>query len=304
MRFDQPCVWPDGARCAVLLTFDFDADLIWRDMDPTSKDRPKTLSVGEYGARRGVKRVLDVLEREQIRASFMVPGDNAVRYPEQVAAMAAGDHEVGNHGYHHENFGLLDRDSQRDLLQRANDEIEKVTGTRPKGFRTPAGDMTADTPELLEELGFTWSSCTRGDDRPYFVEIGGEATKMVEIPAHWELDDFPYFMFNYQPPFPAGQGRIASYSDVLDTWRGEFDAYYDLGLCYTIMFHPQTIGTPGRIGLLEELIAHIRSNPRVWFATGSEMAAWWNEQGRANDENHPAAVFERARRERVGAPDA
>lgn len=304
MRFDSPIAWPDGARCAVLLTVDFDADLIWRDMDPSNADRPKTLSIGEYGARRGVKRILDVLERERIKASFMVPGDNAVRYPDQVAAMAAGGHEVGNHGYYHENFGLLDRDGQRELLVRANDAIEKVTGTRPAGFRTPAGDMTPDTNELLVELGFTWASCTRGDDRPSFVEVDGSPTNVVEIPAHWELDDFPYFMFNYFPPFPAGQSRIASYSDVLGTWCSEFDAYYDLGLCYTIMFHPQTIGTPGRIGLLEELIAHMRSRPGVWFATGSEVAAWWNELGRANDAGHPAEVLARARREREGAPNA
>jgi peptidoglycan/xylan/chitin deacetylase (PgdA/CDA1 family) len=297
MRFDSPIQWPNGARCAVMLTFDLDAELVWLDMDPGNKDRPKTLSIGEYGPRRGVDRILDVLDRNGLRTSWMVPGLNAGNYEAAVRAVAEAGHEVGNHGYHHENFGLLSREQQRDVLLRANEALEKVTGTRPIGYRTPAGDMTADTPELLVELGFTWSSSTRGDDRPYFVEIDDKPSELVEIAAHWELDDFPYFMFNYFPPFPAGQGRIASYSQVLGIWKTEFDAYYDMGLCFVVMFHPQTIGTPGRIQLLEELIAHIKSKEGVWFATGAEVADWWRKLGRPNDPGSPAHVFAHARRD-------
>lgn len=297
MRFDSPIAWPGGARCAAMLTFDFDAELVWLDMDASNADRPKTLSIGEYGPRRAVARILDVLAERELTTSWMVPGRNAETYPGVVRAVAEAGHEIGNHGYLHENFGLLDRDAQRDVLLRGNGAIEKVTGTRPVGYRTPAGDMTSDTPELLLELGFTWSSSTRGDDRPYLVEMGGEPTTLVEIAAHWELDDFPYFMFNYFPPFPVGQGRIASYSSALDIWKTEFDAYYDLGLCFVMMFHPQTIGTPGRIALLEEFIDHIRSRGDVWFATGAQVADWWRSLDRPNDDGNPARVFENARRD-------
>jgi peptidoglycan/xylan/chitin deacetylase (PgdA/CDA1 family) len=293
MRFDEPVRWPEGVRCPVMLTFDLDAELVWLDMDPSVADRPKTRSIGEYGPRRGVERILEVLGRHGIRGSFMIPGRNAETYPETVRAIAAAGHEIGNHGYRHENFGLLNRQAQREVLLRANDALERVTGQRPVGYRTPAGDMTPETPALLAELGFRWSSSTRGDDRPFFL-----TGDLVEIPAHWELDDFPYFMFNFAPAFPAGQGRIASYSQVYSIWQQEFDGYYKFGLCYVIMFHPQTIGTPGRIALLERLIAHMKSRPGVWFATGSEVADWWRGLGRPNDPGHPLEVYERARARR------
>jgi peptidoglycan/xylan/chitin deacetylase (PgdA/CDA1 family) len=180
---------------------------------------------------------------------------------------------------------------------RANAVLEDFTGSPISGYRTPAGDMTSDTIELLLELDFKWSSSTRGDDRPYFIERDGQPTSMVEIPAHWELDDFPYFMYSDDPPFPAGQGRISSYSSVADAWKAEFDAYYDEGLCFTVMFHPQTIGTPGRIGILDELLTHIKSRPDAWITTGSEVADWWRARDAANDQGHPAVVFERARKQ-------
>src|SRR5262249_48208357 len=131
----------------------------------------------------------------------------------------------------------------------------------------------------------------------FFLEIEDRPTGVVELPMHWELDDFPYFMFNYTPPFPAGQGRIASYSQVLNTWKTEFNGYYDLGLCFVLVLHPETIGTPGRVQLLEELIEHMRSKPGVWFATGAEVSEWWRTLGRQNDPGSPAQVFAHARRD-------
>src|SRR5262245_37253569 len=188
MRFDTPVGWPNGARCAVAISVDFDAELIWLTMDPGNRDRPRVLSIGEYGARRGVDRILEVLDRHGIGTTWMIPGGNAVRYPEQVRAVVAAGHELGNHGHFHENFGLLSGEEQRDVLTRANAAIEEATGVRPLGFRTPAGDNTAETAELLVELGFRWSSSMRGDDRPSFIEVDGQVTELVEIPAHWELD--------------------------------------------------------------------------------------------------------------------
>jgi peptidoglycan/xylan/chitin deacetylase (PgdA/CDA1 family) len=275
MRFDERIAWPNDAKTAVSITVDVDAELIWLDMDPGNVDRPKTLSMGQYGPKRGIPRILDVLDRFSVRATFFVPGRTAELYAQEIGEVAARGHEIGCHGHEHENFGLLSEAQQREVFEKSLAAIEKVCGVRPKGYRTPAGDKTAATDKLLQELGFTYSSSMRGDDRPYFIEIDGEATDLVEMPAHWELDDFPYFAFNYFPPFPAGQGRIAGYDDVLGIWQDEFDGYYKYGLNYMIMFHPQTIGTPGRIGLLEELLAYVTRKPDVWFCTGSELADFW-----------------------------
>jgi len=283
MRFDKPIVWPNGARCAAMITVDVDAEFVWLGMDPENSQRPKTLSMGQYGPRRGLARVLDVLDRFGVKATFFVPGRVAELYPEQIRDVAQRGHEIGHHGYVHENFGLLNREQQRTVLEKGLEAIQSIAGVRPVGFRTPAGDMTKDTVPLLLEMGFKYSSSMRGDDRPYFSEVDGQATPLVEIPAHWELDDFPYFAFNYYPPFPAGQGRIANYNQVLSIWKEEFDGYYRHGLCFVIMFHPQTIGTPGRIFLLEQLLSHMTSKPGVWFCTGSELADYWRQLGRLND---------------------
>lgn len=260
-------------------------------LDPSVVDRPKTLSIGQYGMLRGLPRVLDALDYHRLHASFMVPGRNAIAYAPALREIAERGHEIGNHGLTYENFAELDSTQQRDAMLRANEAIERVIGRKPVGFRTPRGDMTAETLSVAVELGFEWTSMTRGDDRPFFVEVDGKPTKTVEIPVHWELEDFSYFMFNYGPPYPSGQGRIARYSHVLETWKAEFDAYYELGLCYVTMFDPQAIGTPGRIAMLEELLAYVRSHPGVWFATGREVAEHWRRSARANDSGNPLAVF-------------
>jgi hypothetical protein len=100
----------------------------------------------------------------------------------------------------------------------------------------------------------------------------GNGDSILEIPIHWELFDLPYFAFNYRPAFPKGQGRVANYSQVLNNWKEEYYAYRDEGLCYVLQVDPQTIGTPGRIELLRELLAEIKKDGMAWFATGSEMA--------------------------------
>jgi len=283
MRFDRPIPWPNGAKTAVMITVDVDAEFVWLGMDPTNIDRPKTLSMGQYGPRRGLGRILDVLDRFGVKATFFVPGRVAELYPEQIREIAKRGHELGHHGYEHENFGLMSEEQQRDVFLKGINALENVCGVRPTGYRTPAGDMTVETKRLLQEFGFKYSSSMRGDDRPYFIEVDDQATDLVEIPAHWELDDFPYFAFNYYPPFPAGQGRIANYNQVLSIWKDEFDGYYKYGLNYVIMFHPQSIGTPGRILLLEKLLMHMTSKPGLWFCTGSEMADFWRQLKRAND---------------------
>ncbi len=283
MSLDTAVRWPNGARCAVMLTFDVDAEYVWLGMDPGTIDQPSVLSIGRFGPERGIERVLDVLERYGVRATFMVPGRVAELYPGQIKEVVRRGHEIGHHGYEHENYGVLDREQQREVFLKGIDALVRVTGQRPYGWRTPMGQMTADTIRLLHELEFTWTSFMRGDDRPYFLELEGEQTSLVEIPAHWELDDFPYFIYSFDPPFPRGQSRIASYEDVFGIWTSEFDGYYKYGLCYVPMFHPQCIGSPGRIHLLERLLRYITDHPGVWFAIGSEVASFWRESGCSND---------------------
>ena len=97
----------------------------------------------------------------------------------------------------------------------------------------------------------------------------------IEIPARWELDDYPAFVYSFQPPQPKGQDRISSYRGVLSNWKHEFEGYYAEGGCMTFMLHPQIIGIPGRAQMLEELLDVMLAKGDVWFATGIEIANWW-----------------------------
>jgi peptidoglycan/xylan/chitin deacetylase (PgdA/CDA1 family) len=288
--------WPEGARSAVVITVNFDAELFWLRLDASVEHRPKTQSIGGYGARRGVWRLLDALQDARVAASWMVPGSVAERYAAVVRDIHGEGHEIACRGYATERMVELGAGEQRDAVRRGADALGAITGTAPAGFR-PEGEIGPDTVAVLDELGFTWSSMLRGDDRPVFLEGQDGATQIVDVPQQWELYDAPYFLFNYAPAYPTGQCRIAGYSRVLEDWKREFDAYHREGLCMVLTLDPQAIGTPGRIGLLRELLAYIDGHD-VWWATGAEVADHWRASGPANGADTAEAVRRRAVKQR------
>lgn len=270
--------WPNGARCAVMLSFDVDGPSNWINRDKRVWDLPQTFSLGSYGPWRGIPRLLDLLDRHGVPGSFYVPAWVADAFPDRFCEIDRSGHEIGHHGYLHEVYFERSIDEQRALIERSQKIFERLIGKPAIGFRTPSGDYSKGSPALLRELGFSYSSSMRGDDRPYRWQIDGKSSDLIEIPAHWELNDFNQFGFNVWPPFPKGQDRISPHASTYENWEAEFDGYYRFGLCYVIMFHPQVIGKPGRVALLERLIRHIKSYPGVWFARGNEIAEWWRNQ--------------------------
>lgn len=270
--------WPDGAKCAVMISFDPDGETVFKGT-PEGADWPwpRSVSIGRYGPVRGIPRLLDMLAGHGITATFFVPALTAVRHPGEFKEIAAAGHELGCHGYNHELFSTLTLEEQKDVILRSQAVFSELAGKTAVGFRTPSGDFTRDTPRLLDDLGFIYSSSMRGDDRPYRTVIDGKASDLIEIPAKWELDDYPQFGYNFFPPSPRSQDRIESHRSALDNWIREFEGYYHYGLCYVIMFHPLLSGQPGRVKMIETLIEHIKTFPGVWFATGSEIAQWWRE---------------------------
>lgn len=269
MYADRP-VWPEGKSCAVMITVNLNAELFWLQLDPSCSNKPKTLSLGQYGMTRGVRRVLDVLKKRDLHATFFVPGWVAEQYPDQVRAIKDEGHEIGAMGYHHENMALFSEEDQETAIANGIASIEKICNVRPKGFRSPEGELTIETLRIAKKLGLEYSSNLSDDDRPYRKDLGG-GESLFEIPIHWVNYDLPYFAFNYHPAFPAGQGRIAGYSGVLSNWMDEFDGCREYGLCYVLQLDPATIGAPGRIGLLEELLEHMEQVEDVWFATGEDI---------------------------------
>lgn len=267
--------WPDGKQAAAMVSIELDNEFIWSAMDKEFK-KPKPRSMGTYGLLRGLNRILDSLDEYKIKATFFIPGIAAEEYPEKVREIAAAGHEIALHGYSHENYALLTPDDQREDIRKGIAALERVTGTKPSGFRLPEGNSTPETIGIINKAGFLYDSSLFNNDVPYQIKIDGFSVSLVEIPIRWELQDFPYFAFNSRPAFPAGNSRIAIYNDVLENWLCELNAFYDMGLCYVIKFDPQIIGSPGRISMFNEVLRNI-SKKNIWTATGTEIAAYFTE---------------------------
>jgi peptidoglycan-N-acetylglucosamine deacetylase len=259
--------WPHGAKVAVALSFDSDHETIsLRDAETS----PGRLSQGEYGARVGVPRVLDLLSRHDIPATFFVPAVSAVLRPGEIKSYVDEGHEVGMHGWIHERNALLDEATERQLAYRAYDALTQVAGVAPVGIRTPSWDFSHHTLAISRELGLTYDSSLMADDEPYEIVADGVPTGMVEIPVEWIRDDAPYFTmdrFTNSRPYTAPR-------DVLTIWRDEFDAAYAAGGLFQLTMHPHVIGHRSRLAVLTELVEHIKRYPDVWFATHVDIARY------------------------------
>lgn len=265
----QPDTWPNGARVAVLLSFDVDNDTarIGRDENPSIG----AMSQGEYGARVGLRRVVDLMDRHQIPASFFIPAVSLILRPDMVDMIQeSGRHEFGVHGWIHELNTALDAETERELVSRATTYLEDVTGTRPVGYRAPSWNFSPNTLSIIRGLGFLYDSSLMADDRPYELMQAGEPTGMVELPVEWILDDAP--LMN-----PRGNS-YTSPRDLLQVYIDEFDKAYEEGTMFLLTTHPHVIGHRSRIIILEELIDHIHGYGDVWFATHEQVARYVKER--------------------------
>ena len=268
-------LWPEGVRSTVALAFDVDGPTGNAMLDGSIWRNPSFFTLGSYGPWRALGYLLDLLAEYRIPTTFFVPGWVLETWPAQIKAIVDGGHEIGYHGYQHEAFWQLTRAQQQAVMARSLALFRKHLGLTPSGFRTPSGDWGDATIAVLLDAGVTWSSSMRGDDRPYFIEHAASGRTLVEIPGHWELDDYASLAYQRNPDFPAGLDRIAPYDTTLDNWRREFDGSHRDGLCMTTLFHPKVSGKPGRLLLLERLLQHMRASDGVWFATCGEIARWW-----------------------------
>jgi peptidoglycan/xylan/chitin deacetylase (PgdA/CDA1 family) len=266
-RSYAPRSWKDGARCAVALSFDSDHETNELRDGGTSIGR---MSWGQYGSRVGVPRILRLLEWHAVRATFYVPAVAALLHPEEQRRVIAEGHEIGIHGWIHELNSVLPYAVERDLMLRSADTLEKVTGRRPVGLRTPSWDFSASTLRIEKEMGLAYDSSLMADENCYELLLDGEPTGIVELPVEWVRDDAAYFMMHrfsglrpYTPP-----------SGVLEVFRRELDAAWEEGGVFQLTCHPHVIGYRSRIFIIDELIRHAKSKGSVWFATHAEVVEW------------------------------
>jgi peptidoglycan/xylan/chitin deacetylase (PgdA/CDA1 family) len=249
-------------RSSVCLTFDFDALSVWLAYDRVT---PAMLGRGEFGARVGVPRVLDLLRSHGLTATFFVPGHTVESYPAETASILEAGHEVAHHSYAHIDPSGQSRDEEAADMDRAWAALEAI-GVTPLGYRSPSADLSDSTLELVEERGFLYDSSLMTDDyRPFRPRIGDRVARGVplergreagfwELPLSFELDDWVHFQFNFDPYRKGG----ALPRHVAELWRAEFgwmDANADGGVLVVTM-HPQVIGRGSRIAMLDDFIRH------------------------------------------------
>jgi peptidoglycan/xylan/chitin deacetylase (PgdA/CDA1 family) len=263
----RPREWQGGARCAVALSFDSDHETGELREAGESIGR---LSQGQYGNRQAVPRILEILNSHDVKASFFVPAVTALLYPDEQRNVIAAGHEIGIHGWIHERNSVLPLEAERDLQMRSADVLERVTGVRPVGIRTPSWDFSPNTLAITREMGLLYDSSLMADVDCYELLMNGENSGVVELPVEWIRDDAVYFNMNrfaalrpYTPP-----------TDVFEIFKKEFDGAYREGGLFQLTMHPHISGYRSRIWILDELIRYIRSHAGVWFATHADVVRY------------------------------
>ena len=266
---DNPPPWPNGARCAVCFSFDFDAESLLHLYYPEDSTRRISLSSTlRYGARVAIPRLARIWKHFGMRQTVFVPGWCIETYPHAIEALLEDGHELGHHGYLHERPNQLSRDDERRVLEAGIRAIEKVTGEPPVGYRCPSGAFSEHTLDLLIEYGFRYDASLGGDDVPYLIE--GRNGRLVELPSDHSLDDWPQYV--NMKEFNMGM-TIQSPERAMDVFRADFDAAWNNGGVWAAIWHPFVSGRLARAEAMVRLIEYMQAKGGVWFATLAEIGA-------------------------------
>lgn len=268
--------WPGGKRCALCLTFDFDAESLWLAREAKNRDLLATLSQGRYGAKVGVPKILELLDKEGLKGTFFTPGWTIDNHPGKVELILKGGHELAHHGYEH---FWPDPENPKQVLEevdRGLDAMKRRFGVKPAGYRPPGSESCHYLLELLTERGFLYNSCFKDDIHPYRHRLRDGRPGPIELPEHPSMDDWSYGTSHLRFPRP-----IFTSGHVLSIWQDEFRMIREWGGIYVLVMHPQVTGRPMRLAILRDFIAYTRQFSDVWYATGREIAEAFIAQERA-----------------------
>ncbi len=273
------------------------------------EDSPDDISRGMFAGEVGSPRLLNLFDRLGIKTTWFIPGHSLETFPEQMKAVAKAGHEIGMHGYTHENPIAMTPQQEMKVLDKCIDLIEKTCGRRPTGYVAPWWEFSNVTNELLLKRGIKYDhSLMHHDFQPYYVRVGdswtkidyskdpdtwmkplkrGVETDLIEIPASWHLDDLPPMMFIKKSPNSHG---FVNPRHLEEMWRDQFDwvyREYDYAV-FPITIHPDVAGRPQVLLMLERLYNHMASHPGVRFCTLDEMATDFAKRSPRKGKRAPA----------------
>ncbi len=254
----KPATWPSGAVVAVALSFDYQMGTIY-EQNPAAS----TSTNSQYDGRAGLPRLLKLLDKHSVPASFFVTGVTAKFFPDTIKQIvASGRHEIGVHGWIHERTTDVPPEEERRLLQTAIEALQAVTGKKPVGYRSPSWEFSGNTVSLLREFSFLYDSGMMADDDPYEIVVDKKPSGLIEIPVEWLRDDAMYYP-RQDPQSP---------EDVYEVWKGEFDKAYEEHGLFQVTMHPRISGHRSRVLMLDKLIGYMKGHRGVWFATHEQVA--------------------------------
>jgi peptidoglycan/xylan/chitin deacetylase (PgdA/CDA1 family) len=262
----------ESHRITVALTFDFDAESIF-----LAQFGKEMASRGTYGAREGVPRILKLLKKYGLPATFFIPGFTADRYPDIVRSIVADGHEIGHHTYSHTPASALTPEKEEMEITKGLESLERITGKKPRGYRAASRGLYDITIEMLIKYGFEYDSSQEGADRPYWLEYNDKRTNIVELPMAEQLVDTALFFFNFPPASVTG---LKAPSHVEEIWHEDFEGAYEEGgdIYFPLVMHPFVTGRYHRIRMLERQINFMLEHDNVWFARMGEIADYFRKQ--------------------------
>ncbi|MGC8487561.1 MAG: polysaccharide deacetylase family protein [Clostridia bacterium] len=257
------------------------------------QDSPHDISRGVYAGEVGTPRLLRLFKKYGVRTSWFIPGHSIETFPTQMAAVAEAGHEIGLHGYAHENPRAMTPEQEEEVLLHSLEVVTHLAGQRPRGYVTPWWEQSAVTVDLLLRAGIRYDhSMGDNDFHPFYARVGrswtpidysqparawmkpaqlGEESDLVEIGGNWNVDDLPPMMFNKNA---ANSYGFTSARVVEQTWRDQFDwvyREYDYAV-FPFTIHPDVSGRPDVLLMHERLIEYMARQPGVRFVTLEEMA--------------------------------
>lgn len=263
-------VWPEKKKIAVMLAFDLDAETMWTTRGDGNADHITNLSRGTYGPKQGVPRILKMLDTWGVKATFFIPGVIAERYPAVVREISRRGHEIGFHGYAHEEFTTTTYAEEDATMHRAEQIIQDICGQKLSGHRAPGGVIHDYSLRLFLEHGYIYSSNWRDSDGPFIHKIGGKEVPLVELPKDSIFDDTAYDFYTDSAPERYG---LRSPGEMSTIWKAEFDSLAEEGRMINFVLHPQFIGRPSRVDMLSHLIGYMLAHG-AWLDTNYAVASY------------------------------
>lgn len=262
--------WPDNARLAIVLTFDYHGGEA-APKTPTGHTDYMKMTSYEFGFRKGIWYILESLDRYGIKATFNTCGATAEQHPESVAEIKSRGHEVAGLTYLYENVCDMDRAQEKKVVEMTTSAIQKAVGERPQGWRTPDFAISENTLPLLSDMDFVWDSSLLNDDLPYALEFDKKV--LVEIPSSTLINDISFYGLPFPPSIPG---------EVMSAWQDEVEVLYreaqqDSCRMFVPCLHPYLTGRPGELQAFDRFLSWVCKFKGLWFARCCDVARWWTE---------------------------